>query len=84
MTDKLFEVIAEFKDSARLRARFVGNGPTYEWTGEAVDGLSEALEAAGKSFTCFRSDVKGQALYGKICIEFVTFGEVFKGDRVEA
>ena len=71
----IWTIINNYKDSALLLSRFVGNAPTYEWDGLALDTLLEELREINYPFTTFLSDVKGQPLFGKKCVSFVTFGE---------
>ncbi len=70
----IWNIIDSYKESALLQSRFVGNAPTYEWTGLALDCLLDELREINYPFSTFLSDVKGQPLYGKKCIEFTTFG----------
>jgi hypothetical protein len=73
-TKTIWKVINSYEELASLQSRFVGNAPTYEWTGLALQSLLEELRNINYSFSTFLSDVKGQPLYGKKCVRFVTFG----------
>jgi len=71
----IWDVIAKHKLSTQLSSRYVGLAPTYEWTGLATKELQNDLDKVHVSYTHFRSDVKGQPVYGKFCLCFVTFGD---------
>jgi len=71
----IWDVIKEHKESASLSARLIGRAPTNEWTGLATAAIQGALLDLGYEFTRFYSNVKGQPLYKKLCICFVTFNK---------
>ncbi len=73
-TRDVWDIIKEYKESAHLQPRLVGSAPTNEWTGLADLRLLGALDYADVEHTRFISDVKGQPLFGKKCVRFVTFG----------
>jgi len=70
------DVIEIYRELAQLQARYIGSAPTYEWTGLALNPLLEELDDVNCPFNIFYSDIKGQLLYGKRCVNFVTFGEI--------
>jgi len=70
----IWDIIRENRESCKFQSRFVGSGPTHEWTGEANLDLVDQLLDSGYPFEQFVSNVKGQPLYKKICVKFVTFG----------
>ncbi len=71
----VWDVIEEYRESVSLRPRLIGSAPTNEWTGLATAAIQGALLDLGYPFSRFYSDVKGQPLFGKLCLFFVTFGK---------
>ena len=70
----IWDIIEKHKDSSQLESRFVGTAPTHEWSGEANLDILGDLAEINYRFSFFRSNVKGQPLFGKLCVCFVTFG----------
>lgn len=70
----IWAIVDNYKISSLLQSRFVGNAPTHEWTGLALQSLLDELREINYPFSTFLSDVKGQPLYGKKCVCFTTFG----------
>ena len=71
----VWDVIKQHTESAQLQSRLVGSAPTNEWTGLATKELIKNLDKVHTPYQHFHSDVKGQPLYGKLCVSFVTFGK---------